>query len=182
LLKPLTSLRIFAAVMVLLLHCNIMLVRFPWLVKVANIGYLGVPFFFILSGFIIAYNYQDRLESPNGKHIRSFYLARMARIYPVHLLTFLMVLPYVIHWEWSGTSSFTFRAILNLLLLQSYSMNSNIYFAFNGASWTLCIEMFFYLTKVVFTQNTKKYRYSHHFMNAAISHFSSQQEIRYRTN
>lgn len=52
-------------------------------------GFVGVSFFFVLSGFIIAYNYQKKLsESKMTK--RSFWVARIARIYPLHVLTLLI--------------------------------------------------------------------------------------------
>ena len=45
--------------------------------------------FFILSGFIIAYNYEEKLlEKITTK--RTFWVARIARIYPLHLLTLLI--------------------------------------------------------------------------------------------
>lgn len=52
-------------------------------------AYLMVDLFFILSGFVLSYVYSNKLD------VRSFYRARFARIYPLHvfaLLTFTLVL------------------------------------------------------------------------------------------
>ena len=50
---------------------------------------LESAFFFILSGFIITYNYEEKLlEKTTTK--RTFWVARIARIYPLHLLTLLI--------------------------------------------------------------------------------------------
>ena len=50
---------------------------------------LESAFFCILSGFIIAYNYEEKLlEKTTTK--RTFWVARIARIYPLHLLTLLI--------------------------------------------------------------------------------------------
>jgi peptidoglycan/LPS O-acetylase OafA/YrhL len=54
-------------------------------------GYIESAFF-ILSGFILAYNYRDAIL--DQKNIKSdFYSARLARIYPLHLLTLLIAVP-----------------------------------------------------------------------------------------
>lgn len=58
-------------------------------------GYLWVDFFFILSGFILSYVYKLRLSeitSANKGGVYKFYLARFARIYPLHLITLLGLL------------------------------------------------------------------------------------------
>ncbi|MDO9709516.1 acyltransferase family protein [Paracraurococcus lichenis] len=50
-------------------------------------GYLGVDLFFILSGFVLSHVYSGRLE--NAGDYGRFLLARLARIYPLHLATLL---------------------------------------------------------------------------------------------
>ena len=42
-----------------------------------------VGFFFLLSGFVLTYNYSDRATTLSK---REFWLARMARLYPVYVL------------------------------------------------------------------------------------------------
>jgi peptidoglycan/LPS O-acetylase OafA/YrhL len=54
-------------------------------------GWLGVDLFFILSGFILAYTYS---KTPwTGEALKSFFIKRFARVYPVHfsVLTFLLL-------------------------------------------------------------------------------------------
>src|SRR5690348_4149040 len=47
-------------------------------------GAVGVPLFFVLSGFVLAYNYFPRARA--GRFARGgFWGARFARIYPVYL-------------------------------------------------------------------------------------------------
>lgn len=87
-LRSLTTFRFIAALMVFLFHQN--------LFSGYQLGSAGVSFFFILSGFILTYNYQDKLGEHSGNTIRAFYVARLARIYPVHLLTFLISFPLVV--------------------------------------------------------------------------------------
>ncbi|RUT82360.1 acyltransferase, partial [Mesorhizobium sp. M7A.T.Ca.US.000.02.1.1] len=47
-------------------------------------SYLFVDFFFVLSGFVIASSYGDRLNQP--EQVARFALVRFGRIYPLHLL------------------------------------------------------------------------------------------------
>ena len=71
-LAGLTTLRFFAALHVILFHLKVegILPGGPWWYQsFAGIGYIGVNFFFVLSGFILVYTYDaadidPRLKSP----------------------------------------------------------------------------------------------------------------------
>lgn len=147
---PLTALRFFFALAVFGHHCY-------FLTKVDDAwanglyygllyeGYIGVSFFFLLSGFILAYNYQEPLLA-NTVSRGKFYLARVARIYPLHLLTLLIALPITsggIGALTSGESLTKFLA--HVTLTQSYWLDSDLYSAYNSPSWSISVEMFFYL-------------------------------------
>lgn len=144
-IKPLTSLRFFFAFMVFVSHL--------WFIKddgvvatqlydhVFSEGYIGVSFFFILSGFILSYNYKDKiLEHHISK--KSFWLARFARIYPLHFVTLLVAIPLSFRHD---MLEWTERFVLNLFLLQSFVPSQDVYFYFNSVSWSISDEMFFYL-------------------------------------
>lgn len=86
-IDTLTSLRFIFAIMVFSAHCYVIDSFFNTLFF--KEGFVGVSFFFVLSGFIIAYNYQKKLsESKISK--RTFWVARIARVYPLHWLTLLV--------------------------------------------------------------------------------------------
>ncbi|MFY9600755.1 MAG: acyltransferase family protein, partial [Pseudolabrys sp.] len=55
----------------------------------SKFGYLGVDVFFVLSGFILSHVYRDGF---NLAGLRSYGVARFARIYPLHLVTLFMML------------------------------------------------------------------------------------------
>lgn len=85
-LRQLTSLRFFAAAWVVAYH------YWPQLTGGRPLfvekGYLGVELFFVLSGFILSHVYLD--QAGEGRlNYREFLWARLARIYPVHLVTLL---------------------------------------------------------------------------------------------
>src|SRR5689334_10377921 len=91
LVSALTGLRAIAAYFVVLFHygssfANSVGVPYP-IGKVLSNGYLGVSFFFVLSGFILAYNYRNPLTTWSAK--KAFFLARFSRIYPVYIVALL---------------------------------------------------------------------------------------------
>ena len=86
-LLALTSIRGIAAWWVVLFHMRLLLV--PWLpvgaIRVLDHGNLAVDLFFVLSGFVIALNYGERLAG-DWRATGDFLFRRFARIYPLHLL------------------------------------------------------------------------------------------------
>lgn len=145
-LKPLTSLRFFAAMAVLLSHLEFL--ENSKSAILSNIydlffrqGYCGVTFFFMLSGFILAHVYGDRLSG--GQLNYSAYLfRRLGRILPLHWLVgffFILWLGMIKH-EPPRLST----AALNLLLLHSWVPDSTVHYSLNGPAWSLSDEFFFY--------------------------------------
>lgn len=90
-IPALTGLRAFAALWVLLFHLwpqiRLFFGELGYVGIFASGGYYGVDLFFVLSGFIIGYNYFDRLNEFHWHGYRNFIFARLARLYPLHLLT-----------------------------------------------------------------------------------------------
>ena len=143
-LPSLTSLRAFAALAVAICHAR---AAWPWphhflFNWIGQIGWLGVPVFFILSGFVLMWSFSENV----GKV--SYILRRLTRIYPLHLLCLTLSLlafmtlgnPLV---GYIGTPIGT---ILNFFLLQGWVPgHPEIRQAWNGVSWTLSCEFFFYL-------------------------------------
>jgi peptidoglycan/LPS O-acetylase OafA/YrhL len=103
-------------------------------------GHLAVDFFFLLSGFILAYNYAADDTTVRGGN-RSFWVARIARIYPVYLLGLLLGFgPYIL----AGHSLFGVgtAAFAHFLLIHAWFPST---LDWNLASWSLSVEAFFYL-------------------------------------
>jgi peptidoglycan/LPS O-acetylase OafA/YrhL len=99
-LPPLTGLRFFAAFFILVGHATPMMLRFtpnPQLViNVTNcLIEVGMELFFVLSGFVIHYNYADVGRLPNSRNLARFYIARFARIYPLYIV--FLALQHVLH-------------------------------------------------------------------------------------
>jgi peptidoglycan/LPS O-acetylase OafA/YrhL len=148
-LRPLTAFRFLAALAVFCHHMQDYCLAEPRLVKIYRSvlfeGYAGVTFFFVLSGFILTYNYNGLFRTFREiREVWKFYTARFARIYPVHLLTFFVMVPLVYREFLTASGSATLRAGSNLLLLQSFIPRSDFFFAYNAPSWSLSNEFFFY--------------------------------------
>ena len=147
-LPALTSIRFFAAFHVALFHMNeIGVLSGPrWLKLLAGIGYVGVSFFFVLSGFILVYTYAGR-----NIVLRDFWQTRFARIYPAYLFALLLTLPFWIFGALKmhvpffsfGEHHFALATSLVLLLLQSWVPGAAL--SWNSVSWSLSVEAFFYV-------------------------------------
>ncbi len=141
---PLTSLRFFAAGLVVLEHLQ-MLPGLEWVgFKNGFPGLAGVSIFFVLSGFILSYTYWNRdWVRAAGPNSRDFFWSRFARVYPLHWLMFLMALPL-------GLNSNTARVEISkfpwlLTLTDRLWPGFPIMMQPVKAAWTLSCEALFYL-------------------------------------
>ena len=113
-------------------------------------GYAGVSFFFVLSGFILTFTYAEKLQKLTYEAAARFYIARIAKIYPVHILTFLASIPLVVLLIQQGDISYQSHKLLgvqifsNVFLLQSFVPSYYVNFSFNGVAWSISNEFFFY--------------------------------------
>jgi peptidoglycan/LPS O-acetylase OafA/YrhL len=139
-IKPLTSLRFIFALMVMLSHCIVINPSFDK--HIFQEGFVGVSFFFVLSGFIISYRYKNSFVEQNLSKTK-FWAGRIARIYPLHLLTLGGAI--LLHLEtWQNILTQLQRLLPNFLLLQAFIPDPDFYYSFNNPSWSLCCELFFY--------------------------------------
>ncbi|MBS2098230.1 acyltransferase family protein [Carboxylicivirga linearis] len=105
----------------------------------------GVSFFYILSGFILSYVYQDKIVTQSIS-IKDFYISRFARIYPLHIITFLLILPIAPEfYNPTNYYGWLIKIATQLTLTQSFIPKESIYFSFNAPSWSLSNALFFYL-------------------------------------
>lgn len=145
-IPALTSLRFFAALHVLLFHfAQPQVAGAPEFIRtfIAS-GNIGVTFFFVLSGFILGYNYLGRTFTA-----RDFLWRRFCRIYPVYFAAILFALPFfAMELRREAFWPDVFRTIAafspaKFLMLQAWFEPQAL--KWNGPSWSLSVEAFFYL-------------------------------------
>lgn len=117
---------------------------------IENAG-LMVDFFFILSGYVIALSYSDRIS--DWKQLLSFQWKRFLRLYPLHLVVLLLFLSLQVAKYAAGSFGFgdqsdLFEPLLefpdfvsNLFLLQNFTGEPS----WNRPSWSISAEFFTYL-------------------------------------
>jgi len=140
--KALDGMRGIAALAVVFLHAKDMLgpTLFPR-------GYLAVDFFFVLSGFVIAYAYDGRLSSRNMLP-SAFVVTRVIRFYPLYLAGLLIGLArecifLAAHHSYAMPLSTLISATISGLLFVPWPIpaRNNGLFPLNFPSWSLFYEL-----------------------------------------
>lgn len=144
-LKPLTSLRFFAAIAIVLLHARQFFDPiWPWLHSIPITAAQGVSFFFVLSGFILTHVYKSKPWPGYGRFIAT----RIARLWPLHffatLLLFLFVPGPLMTYSGDGIFDRNFVLLFNLSLVQTAVPTTAYVFSWNPVSWSISTEYFFY--------------------------------------
>ena len=120
-----------------------------------NHGHLGVDFFFMLSGFVISYAYDDRWQGSDGKRLTmgNFFKRRLIRLHPMIIIGALIgMTTFLIQGgvRWDGTETpiqwVMVALLMGMLLLPAYPGagydvrgNGEMY-SLNGPSWSLFFE------------------------------------------
>jgi peptidoglycan/LPS O-acetylase OafA/YrhL len=149
-IPSLTGMRFIAAFLVALAHTDhyFAAMQPAWLDYAWRVGAnIGMTTFFVLSGFVIHYNYGSAIVAKGAPAIRSFLVARFARLYPLYLLTLLIVIalvPSIIHedvfrrqWVWrylTMTQDWTPTLVDGQLLATLYI----------GSAWSISAEVGLY--------------------------------------
>ena len=154
--------RLFAALLVVLVHYEIIFGKF---VIYGSLGTTALSWFFVLSGFIIAYSYPTL---NTVEDLKRFYIHRFIRIYPVYGLAVLVSAlfvgigfntlgdefftevrrPFQISYdlpELKDNSFWAFAGLRHLTFTQSISSIETLKLVFNGPLWSLVLEIYFYL-------------------------------------
>ena len=139
-IRPLTSLRMVAALLVFLHHFYPFGAPESLLYAVSRQGGMGVSLFFTLSGFLIGLRYLPRFAANglDGAYLRSFFMKRFARIYPLYFVIALLSLLL----DAEKTLNFV-NAVIHLALTQSYFLTLPMQLV--PTAWSLSVELGFYL-------------------------------------
>ena len=183
-LPALTGLRFFAAFFVLIAHLLSQIFHQDQTniaVSLLNsLSGIGMPLFFVLSGFVLQYNYAGFLKNPTGRTVLKFYIVRISRLYPLFITLFAaeyISVNFVKEYElsnsvWVALSGFPYfdcstlyePIILYLTLTQSWvyqQFYSEVYEGYHSViyvygpmapvTWSISVEWFFYLLFPLFS-------------------------------
>lgn len=151
-IKTLTGIRGFAAFWVVLYHLHF----HPFFLasftpgKFLTHGFWGVDVFFVLSGFVLSHVYENKFSGRvTGKTYGHYLGLRLARLYPLHIVTFVaafvtLVLSNTVGNRAKTSSSFGFYdGIMHLMLLHAWGTTEHL--SWNTVSWSISAEWFAYL-------------------------------------
>ena len=152
-IKALTGVRAFAALWVLSLHYNQAFPVAPldgWFAFVCR-GHIGVDIFFVLSGYILAYVYYDRLRFFSPQDCKIFLFLRLARIYPAYLVGLLatvglfVVATMIFSYEFNAPGNWRLSHLpFQITLTQAWGFDEIS--LWNVPSWSVSSEWLAYLT------------------------------------
>jgi peptidoglycan/LPS O-acetylase OafA/YrhL len=127
--------RFGAALGVVLFHaCIEFHARDSWYGHLSELGFVGVSFFFVLSGFVLAWSGRP------GERPSRFYWHRFARIWPIYALTWLAAVLYAA----VGHGTVLWKpVVLGFALLQAWDPRYTM--SYNFPAWSLSVEAVFYL-------------------------------------
>lgn len=141
-LDQLTFTRYVAALTVVFFHFGAQV--FPANIDVIHplvtAGPIAVSYFFVLSGFIMAVAYY-KPDSAQPLNKSKYWVARVARIYPVYLLALLIMILASFRKEGLDITA----VLLNLSMTQAWFVGGYP-LSLNSPGWSLSVEAFFYLT------------------------------------
>ncbi len=132
-LPCLTGLRAVAAYMVFIAHATgaYWIYPSPW--TISPLAYCGMALFFVLSGFVITYNYSGYfLRLPYRKALKIFLVARFARLYPLYALFLFGCLPFLLNYS----------IFLYATMTQTWA---NEFARTFSQAWSISAEWLFYL-------------------------------------
>ncbi|RKR82196.1 peptidoglycan/LPS O-acetylase OafA/YrhL [Mucilaginibacter gracilis] len=164
-IPELTGLRALAAFLVFIHHFSYIIsagcpIAVQHYLREFNIG---LPVFFALAGFSIAYRYYDKF-SLTTKWFRPYLINRMARIYPMYFL--LTIVSFIYYYYYSGPKSIAGSSghpiavlLLNLTFIRGFF--DDFKFTGVGQGWSLTINMCFYVFAPFIFFVIKKWKFSY---------------------
>ncbi|MFG1779633.1 acyltransferase family protein [Micromonospora sp. NPDC049051] len=151
-LDSLTGLRFFAALLVFLFHTAVVVnpvdltgpginpfanpdIAQSYAYAFSNGGFVGVSFFFVLSGFVLSWSARPDSSA------RAFIRRRLVKIFPTHVVMWALVMLLFA----GGVASWK-TWLPNLFLVHAWFPDFSISQSINTPSWSLCSELLFYVT------------------------------------
>lgn len=150
-MPQLTFTRFIAAIFIVIFHFgrNIAPFNNSTISQWVGMAPAGVSYFFLLSGFILTFAYDNETKKPINK--KQYYLSRLARIYPIYILALAVLTVFLLLTKQTVSIKALFlQATLFQAWFPNYAATLNI------PSWSLSVEAFFYLLFPVLLASLKR--------------------------
>ncbi|GAB3549105.1 acyltransferase [Actinopolyspora lacussalsi] len=143
-LPSLTGMRFIAAAMVFFFHASLTdppqnpyadpFASDLYQTLFSKAGWMGVSFFFVLSGFVLTWSARST-DTMGG-----FWRRRLVKIFPAHVVTWALAMIL-----FAAAASDPHQWLPNLFLIHSWFPQHEIFISVNPPSWSLCSELLFYM-------------------------------------
>lgn len=136
-IRSLNSLRFILILMIVISHSTLPISQ-------GLHDYLGecaVAIFFVISGFVLSLSKGDKLQKGELSN-KQFFLSRIIKLYPLHLLILALLIPLDWRINQLGTPC---QIIAQALLLQCWYPSHDFIATLNAATWFISDLLFFYL-------------------------------------
>ena len=142
-LDALTGIRGIAAWLVVIYHIRLSLLDIvpPQVIAAFAKGYLAVDLFFVLSGFVLWFNYGERIRDGGRAQVAPFLWRRFARVWPLHafILAAFVGLALLLSIAGKPSADYPFAELpLHILLVQNWGFTSEL--SWNDPSWSISTE------------------------------------------
>ena len=139
-IEAVTGLRFFAALLVVVSHFPQIIPIDRCQVTLGHQGAAGVTIFFVISGFVLTYNYADAFRTSTAGTL-AFMRSRIARIWPINIVS-LAIITLILLWWANPSSAATW--VVNLLMLQALVPTKAMLLSWNPPAWSVSCELIFY--------------------------------------
>lgn len=130
-------------------------------------GALGVSIFFILSGFLLSYNYVNFGEEHGDlKNNLIYAYGKIRTLYPLHIIMMLYAILIAIVQNDIDLGNLIRNILAHLFLIQTWIPDRNMFFSLNGVSWYLSTALFTYFCFPYILRRIKDYK---NYVSAMIS-------------
>ena len=146
-IKSFNGLKVLLALCIYSAHAHLMLRNF-----------FSVSLFFMISGFLLYYTWNDRLKDYNFKMNIKWACRHVMKLYPLHICMFLASI--IVRFDWVKSTpikELLLKGFFNITLLQSFTESP---YTFNYCSWyisTLSILYFIALPSIKFIKKNSKF-------------------------
>jgi len=148
--RALNALRGFASIYVVFYHLRLYS-NFDWFgsIPIIRFGYIGVDFFFILSGLIVSHVYLKTSRNSDVSFWQKFIWYRLARLLPVHvfIMVSMLLVASILPFFDSSRNTLTTTNLTDWVsltfLVRQWGMPEN--YAWNSPAWSVSAEFFAYI-------------------------------------